>query len=224
MAIKLFIDCGGYDGCSVIKFLLERPGFKCITFEPNPIFAKYYRFLPTRLIPGAVSTRDGFVDMLIDPIDGDGSSLRTAKKIDATGTLDNLQCPRLNVRTFDLATFIEKNVAAEDYLVLKLDVEGEEYAILDRLIDTGTIRRVAELFIEFHGDKIGMSKEAQEQTRTRLAEHVAPHHWDARSHAIHGHNRKARFGRIKLLANIYWQRLSLGLSRLHNTTRHKYCE
>ena len=54
-----FVDCGGHDGCSVVKFLSQRPGFTCITFEPNPAFSSLYSWLPTTLMRKAVSTHAG---------------------------------------------------------------------------------------------------------------------------------------------------------------------
>lgn len=78
---KLFIDCGGYDGCSVIKFLIEHDNYDCITFEPNPDLWHYYNGIPTNLIKKAVSTYDGEIELLIDPIDADGSSYIKEKKL-----------------------------------------------------------------------------------------------------------------------------------------------
>ena len=58
---RCFIDCGGNDGCSVIKYLLLHPGWRCLTVEPNRIFGPYYRLLPTVLIEAGVSDRYGSI-------------------------------------------------------------------------------------------------------------------------------------------------------------------
>ena len=66
---RIFIDCGGHDGCSVVQFLSGRPDFSCVTFEPNEVMSPYYRFLPTRLVKKAVSTHDGTVEFIVDQND-----------------------------------------------------------------------------------------------------------------------------------------------------------
>ena len=38
----------------------------------------------------------------------------------------------------------------DDYVILKLDVEGSEYDILDQLIETKLITKINELYVEFH--------------------------------------------------------------------------
>ena len=72
---NLFIDAGGHDGCPLIKFLFANPEYNCMSFETNPIFAHYYWCLPGELNQSAAYMNGGMVDFIIDPVDGDGSSL-----------------------------------------------------------------------------------------------------------------------------------------------------
>lgn len=51
----IFIDCGGYDGCSAVKFIANNPSFEAITFEPNPELWPYYNSVPTTLIKGSLA-------------------------------------------------------------------------------------------------------------------------------------------------------------------------
>ncbi len=53
------------------------------------------------------------------------------------------------VRCFDLARFIQ--LLPDGELVLKLDVEGAEYPLLQQLADTGTLSKVGCLLVEWHG-------------------------------------------------------------------------
>eukprot|EP01018_Ginkgo_biloba_P030230 Gb_17852 [translate_table: standard] len=54
------------------------------------------------------------------------------------------------VRGFDLATWLMKTVTADDYVVMKMDVGGSEFQILPRMLKTGAICLVDELFLECH--------------------------------------------------------------------------
>lgn len=54
----------------------------------------------------------------------------------------------LLVKCIDISEFL-KNFN-DEYIILKLDVEGAEYDILNHLISTGLIEKVNELYVEFH--------------------------------------------------------------------------
>jgi FkbM family methyltransferase len=61
------------------------------------------------------------------------------------------------VRTVDFSEFLKQQFAPEDYIVLKLDIEGKEYDVLSKLIDDGMISRVQDIYCEWHFSWIGMS-------------------------------------------------------------------
>jgi len=49
-----------------------------------------------------------------------------------------------------LSDFILKNFSKEDFIILKLDIEGEEYNVVPDLIDSRCMEMVDELWIEWH--------------------------------------------------------------------------
>jgi len=55
----------------------------------------------------------------------------------------------LMVKCIDFAEFL-KQFNDDDYIILKLDVEGAEYEILEHLIETKLITKINELYVEFH--------------------------------------------------------------------------
>lgn len=59
---------------------------------------------------------------------------------------DNFQ----NVQGFDFADWLLTTFSVDDFVVLKLDVEGTEFDILPRMLETGAICLVDELFLECH--------------------------------------------------------------------------
>lgn len=61
----------------------------------------------------------------------------------------------MRVPCFDLAQWLSKiDRQTGERLVLKLDVEGAEYMLLARLLDTDTAVLVDELLVEWHGDRV----------------------------------------------------------------------
>ncbi len=176
---KVFVDCGGYDGCSAIMFLMKNPDFDCITFEPNPALWDYYRDIPNILHKKAVYTYDGKIDLMIDPIDGDGSSVVAGKRIDFTKQIADQDCPVLRVPCVDLARVLLELAAQYQEIVLKLDVEGAKYDILERLFETSVIDKISRLYCEFHGHKMNLENDRHAALMKKLENRVETAFWDA---------------------------------------------
>jgi hypothetical protein len=67
-----------------------------------------------------------------------------------------------------------------DELILKLDIEGAEYAVLRSMLRDGSIRKISKLYIEFHGDRIGLPQEEHDQLIADLHRvGLHPCAWDA---------------------------------------------
>jgi FkbM family methyltransferase len=183
----LFIDCGGYDGCSVIKFLLKNPNFDVVTFEPNPDLWDYYESIPTLLVKKAVATHDGEVEFIIDPVDGDGSSYVKTKNVVFDGSIQNINCPTIFVKCVDLSRFIKNASQYYNRIFLKLDIEGAEYEILEHMLNDGALSFVTKIYCEFHWNKIGMSIDQHNDLLKRLIEHVDinKEEWDALGFSAH---------------------------------------
>lgn len=173
---KIFLDCGGHDGCSVRTFLKSRADadqFEIYSFEPNPRLGLFYDKLPTTLVPKAVWTDDGEVPFFLDEKDYDGSSLYRHKQNIVGGT-------PLTVSAIDFSRWLRRHFRSSDQIVLKLDIEGAEYRVLDKMIDDGTIDWIAELYVDFHWNKLGMAAAEHNHIAERLANRgIVPRHWSA---------------------------------------------
>lgn len=182
---KLFLDCGAHDGCSVVKWKILFPHYDIISFEGNPELWKYFERLPTRLERKLVTDFDGEVEFFLDPIDADGSSIIRSKRLDAHGIVNNEDCPSRTVECVDISKVIQENSAIYSEIILKLDVEGAEYAILEKLLKDGTIKLIKKLYAEFHWDKIGLSKESHNSTLRDVSRHVDVQFWGAEEYQVH---------------------------------------
>ena len=172
---RIFIDGGSYDGCSARKWLKQNPDYEVYTFEPNPIFAPYHQDLPGTHVAGAVWTHDGTVDFFLDELDYDGSSVFGQKKRIVGGK-------QIQVPSIDFNKWICQHVGRNDYCVLKLDIEGAEYPVLEHLITEGGAERISELYAEFHWRKLGdaVSRSRHRMLLRRLSKlGLAPRTWNA---------------------------------------------
>lgn len=184
MTSKIFIDCGANDGCSVRKFMDQRSGYEIYSFEPNPALAHHFAGLPTSLIPKAVWTEDTSMEMFFDPIDADGSTLIEEKETVFELKGANTLCPKAEVQCIDLGRWIRETFEPDQYIVLKLDVEGAEYQILRKMLTDGTFTYLNELLIEFHWDKMGLPESEHIALVERIREFLEPVYWDASDYRL----------------------------------------
>ena len=63
---------------------------------------------------------------------------------------DNRLINSLEVKCFDFSYYIKDNFNKEDYIVVKLDIEGAEYPVMDKLIEDGTIDYIDSIYVEWH--------------------------------------------------------------------------
>ncbi|MCE7032785.1 FkbM family methyltransferase [Lysobacter sp. GX 14042] len=175
----LFIDAGGYDGCSVLQFLLEEPHFDCVSFEPNPELWGYFEGLPTQLIRKAAYTYAGEIRFTVDPVDFDGSSVIESKRIDFEENVPNADCPVLTVPCMDLSEYVKAAGQRYGRIVLKLDVEGAEYDILEKMLQDDTIDLVETLYCEFHYGKLEISETRHRRVLEGVCSRVRVRDWDA---------------------------------------------
>ena len=173
---KIFIDCGANDGNSIRKFNSEYGyDYHIHSFECNP---KLYDTLSklksenVHVYNQAVWTYNGDINFYIGDIH---SSSLIKKKI--TGNLD-INNP-VKVPCVDIAQFI-RQFHIDDYIILKLDIEGAEYAVIEHLYKTDTLKYINKLYGEWHARKIKLP--ASEHTKINdmvLESKLIMYNWDA---------------------------------------------
>ena len=62
------------------------------------------------------------------------------------------------VQALDLSAWILQNFSEKDEIILKMDIEGSEYSVLEKMIDDSSIDFINQLWIEFHPKKSNISK------------------------------------------------------------------
>ena len=139
-AEDLVIDAGGYRG-SWSCDILSRYGSRIIVLEPFPAQAEFLRNLfqhnnRVEVIEAAVGDRDGN-DVLALQAD---ASTRFAKQPASDS---------VTIRVLDIAGFLSARGISE-IGCMKLNIEGSEYEVLERLIENDLIRKIRSLLIQFH--------------------------------------------------------------------------
>ncbi len=177
---RIFLDCGGHKATSIKLFLAtysESDQYEIYSFEPNPRLRHYFdEYLETvTFIPKAVWVYDGDVPLYLSgkPCQA-GSSVYSKKK---TGKLD--KTPTI-LPCIDLSKFIRDNFDPSDEIVLKLDIEGAEYGVIQRMHVDDTLSYIDTLYVDFHTNVIPNIKKKHREIITILNQRkITPRHWNA---------------------------------------------
>jgi len=162
--MKYFIDCGThfFEGYRQFedKFKIDET-WTVYSFEANP---RTYK-LSKNNIPQifntsnfqhlnlAVSNIDGEInincDMQNEEGTGDGSNiLETPPSYDPEAQR-HIRWETEKVNCFDLSKFI-LNLQDIETLIIKLDIEGAEFEVLEKIIKDKSYEKITELYVEFH--------------------------------------------------------------------------
>lgn len=165
------IDCGANLG--LITEILARGGAEVHAFEPNP---DAFRVLTdrTRALPNvhrhqqAVLDHDDTMTLYLHvnyALNPERFSSRSSLIAEKRNVDDRAG---VTVQVIDLVAFIEE--LGRPVKLLKVDIEGAEYALLNGLIDRGMIDRIEKVFVETHAHSIPSLQPVDKALRQRIAE------------------------------------------------------
>ena len=142
------IDIGAFNGDSTLHFI-SYPDIDSIdAYEPNGDFTGIWRAITwhypsVHFFQSAVYTHNGKVQYTQRPADLPlGSTIMTSKSGWGMGEVKEVPC-------IDILDIIPN-----EPFCLKVDAEGAEYDILERLIESGKSDLVDRLYVEWHDTKM----------------------------------------------------------------------
>jgi len=152
----VYIDLGARNGDTIdwyLKTYPKRVPSIIWAFEANPLnyelMDKYWtkhRDLDIRVIKKAAWINNKGVEFTLDNRPGfltGGSMFNNNQPY-----LKN--APKVKVESVDFSSWLMNNTASTDDIIIKMDIEGAEYDILDKMFVDGTINRVNIIIIEWH--------------------------------------------------------------------------
>tara|TARA_R100000152_G_C6773215_1_gene200446 strand:+ start:443 stop:1276 length:834 start_codon:yes stop_codon:yes gene_type:complete len=160
---KIFIDGGANVGQSLEAFCKGQPDigeYEVFCFEASqdslqilePLQQKIkdYEKVAKKitLVNSAIWNEDGSITFFDN---GTESSSLIERDIENVKAID--------VPCIDLSQWIQKNFSEDDHIILKLDIEGSEHEVFDKLCNDGTIEWINKIYCEMHGIKCGRSLE-----------------------------------------------------------------
>ncbi len=149
-----FIDCGAHCGESILT-AKQRFGINThvISFEPIPYLANQLTEIhkdndTVQIVNACVWINDEIEKIYVSTQITDGSSLLGSKVNDLDEKV------YIEVPCVDLSKWIQETFTSNDYVILKLDIEGAEYEVLNKMIEDGSIKLIKELWGEHHIDRM----------------------------------------------------------------------
>ena len=131
---------GGYLGYSATD-IYNNYACNIIIFEPVPEFVEVLKSeFPhdnIRIIQSAASTEDKELTIFID---GESSGINSHG------------CMSITVQSVNFSRFVRETNTVID--LLEINIEGAEYDIILQLIETGEIRKIKTLIVQFHNQKL----------------------------------------------------------------------
>lgn len=163
--MKIYIDCGAYQGEILLKNINKFDKF--YVFEANPDMIDQLNDCKKKFLEkdieirnAAVWTQDEELKFYLSRGYQTGSTLMDCK---TTGNVDYKK--PIKIQAFDFSSWLKTNINPEDFVYLKMDIEGAEYDVLNKMIKDKTIFLINEFLIEFHSHKLRDPKFTKEHNR-----------------------------------------------------------
>ena len=141
----LIFDCGSNIGMSILFFKKLYPKARIVAFEPDPFtFAalstniSQNHLSEVQLHQAALGKFDGEIEFFRDACTQSSSLMMSTVRERHDG-------PSIKVPALKLSTFITSAVD-----LLKIDVEGAEFAVLTDLANAGKLRFIRRIHLEYH--------------------------------------------------------------------------
>jgi len=158
---SVYFDLGANNGDSITTFLREHPPaekWDVVLIEANPIFTTQLIELCASsgarsclpLVETALTTYDGYVDIFIDEtrLEHDASTIEAKAFVaDESKRAGVFNATALDVLTLFTSTFA---VHEEDFVAVKIDIEGSEFPVVTRAIARGLLPLWDTLNVEWH--------------------------------------------------------------------------
>lgn len=156
---KIFLDLGCHNGQTIEQFfnwykLIGDPSeFEVYGFDINGSFEGKWEDILNKY-PNVT-----FYQKAIWIKDGDIASYMYKNDESSTvveGKTGYQYAKQRFVEAIDFSQWLKDNVEKKDKVIVKMDIEGAEFAVLKKVIEDGTDELIDKLLIEFHDSKISV--------------------------------------------------------------------
>ncbi len=165
---KYFFDCGthmfqGFNEFS-IKYQIDSSWY-CYCFEPNQFTFHESKKILNEIesqynivhLNQAISSKNEVLKIKCPRVKSWGHQVEIGSFSDQSSNI--LETPQewwngdyieSEIEAIDFSEFLLKTVNKNDYVLVKMDIEGSEFSVLDKLIENDAMDFINDLYVEFH--------------------------------------------------------------------------
>ena len=191
---KIFLDLGSHNGQSLVKAIEQFPD--CDHFYAVEPVKFLLNKSVKRIKKLGIKKKVTFLNCAMDVLHGKKETdmvfyedvFRQNHKLGSSllPTKNMRKKEEVKVHCLDINAFLEERFTTDDEVMLKLDIEGKEYDILESLIKTGNLKKyVTNLWVEWHWKK---ASELSKERHTKLI-----HKLNKLGYPLTGNSRKDEF-------------------------------
>ena len=163
---KMFIDCGVNEGLVLSLYQSHLPDFQFVGFEIQEEMVELARKRNPGacIIQSAVATETGELDIFLPKYYGPnfkGGSTTVASKFTGLQNIETRTCQSINFIEY---LHNQRNIHGCDYIVVKMDIEGAEFEIIEALFrhyEKHSQKLIDLLIVEFHPEIESAVSEAE---------------------------------------------------------------
>lgn len=165
--MRIFIDLGAYNG-DTLEEAIRIYGDSIDVFYAFEPFEDSFNILRDKfgnnkkiiLMQMAAGTNDGICPLFLKLKSNAGHSLCSKKT--------NVSSNNIMIKSIDFSKFISDNFNESDEIILKVNIEGAEYDMFNKMIQDGTIKYIDKIFCEWHFFKMKRTKKIHDKIVSEL--------------------------------------------------------
>lgn len=166
------------------EFYEDNKNWEIVAVEANKHYSRQLKLQKRNLLTNntvksytlhsniAIGTFDGNITFLLDTHKGPGSAGSSVMNESYSVSSNNTRI----VKCLDIVTLLHSlHLDKQDFVILKIDVEGMEYDLAKHLIITGAIRYIGRVAVEWHHNSyfvFGYPNVNEQNYKERLATHL----------------------------------------------------
>ena len=111
------------------------------------------RTLDSEVWEGEIHKKNGFnikADTITDSVVGGGTNIMGDEFLFPNSKTENIRKNFQDIQCFDFSSFIKEKFNEKDLIVVKMDIEGAEYPVLEKMITDDSLKFIKHLFVEWH--------------------------------------------------------------------------
>jgi FkbM family methyltransferase len=167
---KVFIDCGGNKGQGLRQFIGMfniDSSWEVESYEPNPDCeleknVSEYDFV--KPFTKAVWTHDGKISFSKTITNQRSNFESVGSSVNGLNWYDTKYFDQevIEVDCVDISSILGR-YSSEDFIVVKLDIEGAEFEVVRKMLSDGSIKKIDELYVEWHTCHVESETEESEK-------------------------------------------------------------